>query len=196
MYINRGVFTTSTANIGKTDTPIYMTNGVFTPCSGVVVTSGTQTFSGNKTFSSDVKIGTATYGTSAIKMLGKENEKDYSVLYKGFHNSGIANGNIILDAAGNNLYLGLSNTNYVILHPPVISYSNIFVQGMSGNWGEKRNGVAFGGALSSGNVVNDDNNNHSFYLWGNTSSGTRGIWDSYRDNYVISFNKSGTGTIP
>jgi hypothetical protein len=39
--------------VGDTDEPVYInSNGVATKCSGVVVTTGAQTFTGNKTFAS------------------------------------------------------------------------------------------------------------------------------------------------
>ena len=47
------VATLGTQAVGDTDEPVYInSNGVATKCSGVVVTTGAQTFTGNKTFAS------------------------------------------------------------------------------------------------------------------------------------------------
>ena len=43
---------------GDTDEPVYFSNGIPVKCSGVVVTSGAQTFDGNKTFTGAININT------------------------------------------------------------------------------------------------------------------------------------------
>lgn len=43
-----------TVDVGNSTTPIYLSKGTATACSGIVVTTGAQTFSGNKTFSGDI----------------------------------------------------------------------------------------------------------------------------------------------
>ena len=103
------------------DKPVYISaTGQTTACNGIVVTTGAQTFSGSKTFSSTVAIGTATYGTGAIKMTCDiNNETPYSILYKGYNNNGTPNGNICLSAGGGDLYIGYENTDAIRFIVPI-----------------------------------------------------------------------------
>lgn len=179
LYLDSGSGSSVIFRQGGTEAGRFATDGTFyvvsaaRPDTNGGATLGTSSYYWGNTYTGTI------YQAAGSSIEGLYSSTNYTLLKN--HN----NGNVTVNAASKTLYLGYMNTTGIqfgasgawanMTSSKTTFYHSICIQGASGNWNEKQIGVYYGSSA----------NTSQFYLWGNTSSATRGIYDSVL-GYVIS----------